>query len=74
MANLPMRPWPCECLADHADWSQHDVFTAIAALNALDQMGKRAEPIKARLRDRPAGTAPHPRYRDYVGRLLQPLD
>jgi hypothetical protein len=58
-------------LADHAQWRE-DIFTAIAALNSLAQLGDRAEPIKARLRKLPAGTAPHQRYEDYVSRLLAP--
>jgi arylsulfatase A-like enzyme len=59
-------------LADHADWSQNDVFVAIAALNALDQFGNAAEPIKAKLRKAPKGRAPHERYESYVPRLLEP--
>ena len=59
-------------LADHADWSQNDVFAAVAALNALDQFGKEAEPIKAKLREAPKGHAPHGRYESYVPRLLEP--
>ncbi len=58
-------------LADHADWSQNDVFTAMAALNSLERLGAEAEPIKARLRSGRAGKAPHGRYQSYVGRLLQ---
>jgi uncharacterized sulfatase len=58
-------------LRDHADSSRHDVFVAIAALNALDQLGDEAEPIKAKLRKSPKGTAPHARYESYVPRLLE---
>lgn len=61
-------------LADHADASRQDVFTAIAALNAIDQLGDEAETIKAALRNQPAGEVPHERYRDYVGRLLKAND
>ncbi len=61
-------------LADHADWSQHEVFTAIMALNALEQLGDEAEPLKAELRNQPAGDAPHQRYQGYVSRLLKPND
>ena len=61
-------------LTDHADASRQDVFTAIAALNAIDQLGDEAETIKAALRDQPVGEVPHERYRDYVGRLLKPND
>jgi len=58
-------------LGDHADWSRGDVFTAIAALNAIEQLDERAEPIKERLRKLPTGKAPDARYRSYVGRLLE---
>jgi uncharacterized sulfatase len=58
-------------LGDHADASRHDVFVAIAALNALDQFGDKAEPIKAKLREAPKFAAPHGRYESYVPRLLE---
>jgi arylsulfatase A-like enzyme len=62
-------------LADHADADRQGVFTAIAALNAIDQLGGiDAEPIKASLRGQSAAEAPHERYRDYVGRLLKAVD
>ncbi len=61
-------------LADHADTSRQDVFTAISALNSIHQLGDDAETIKASLRDQPPGDVPHERYRDYVGRLLKVND
>ncbi len=64
-----------QVLRDHADVGRQDVFTAIAALNAVDQLGvDDAEAIKAELHDRSAGEFPHERYRDYVGRLLKAKD
>lgn len=59
-------------LTDHANANQQGVFVAIAALNAIDHLGDRAEPIRAELRKLPAAGAPHPRYASYVGRLLRP--
>jgi uncharacterized sulfatase len=61
-------------LADHADAGRHGVFAAIAALNALDQLGDEAEPIKALLRKAPPGKPPHERYNSYVPRLLAPRE
>ncbi len=59
-------------LVELADWSRHDVFVPMAALNAIDTLGERAEPLKARLRANAAtGTFPHQRYADYIPRLLQ---
>jgi uncharacterized sulfatase len=58
-------------LADHADSGRHGVFVAIAALNALDQLGQEAEAIKADLRKAPQRKAPHARYESYVPRLLE---
>jgi uncharacterized sulfatase len=61
-------------LADHADASRHGVFVAIAALNAIDQLGERGDAIRQALRKQPAFRSPHPRYDSYVGRLLDPND
>jgi uncharacterized sulfatase len=59
-------------LARHCDWSQNDVFVAIAALNAVDACGGRAGALEPRLRELPRrGPVPHERYREYVGRLLE---
>lgn len=57
-----------------ADWGQHDVFTVMSALNAIDDLGEKAEPISAMLKKLPAkGTAPNERYSSYVARLLADL-
>jgi uncharacterized sulfatase len=59
-------------LEKSADWSQNNVFTAISALNALDETGDKAVDVWTRLRRSPAnGRSPHARYADYVPRLLK---
>jgi hypothetical protein len=59
-------------LEKSADWSQNNVFTAISALNALDETGDKAVDVWTRLRRSPAnGQSPHARYADYVPRLLK---
>lgn len=56
------------------DWSHNDVFTVLAALNALDSLGARVEPQAAAIRALPeTGTAPDPRYASYVPRLLEEI-
>jgi uncharacterized sulfatase len=56
------------------DWSHNDVFTVLAALNALDSLGVRVEPQAAAIRALPeTGTAPDPRYASYVPRLLEEI-
>ena len=56
------------------DWSRNDVFTALAALNALDALGPRAAPVAAAIRRPPGdGDVPDPRYAPYVPRLLEDL-
>ena len=66
-----------EVLKSHADWSQHDVFTVLAALNAIDALGAKAEPIlDAEVAcDFPdhGPTTLIPRHSEYVPRLLEEL-
>ncbi len=58
-------------LAGHADWSKHDVFTVMAALNAIDALGEKAAPLAATLKALPtSGPAPDARFKEYVPRLL----
>jgi arylsulfatase A-like enzyme len=58
-------------LSELADWGRNNVFVAMFALNALDELGERAEPVKAKLRQSPqTGPLPHARYAEYVPRLL----
>ena len=42
-------------LQDHADWSKHDVFTAVAALNAIDALGAKAKIHSVGRRPTPSG-------------------
>lgn len=57
-----------------ANWSQHDVFTSLSALNAIDDLGDKAQPIAAQLKELPAkGESPDPRFNGYVARLLADL-
>jgi arylsulfatase A-like enzyme len=65
---------PLDRLVKLSDWSRQDVFVAMAALNSLDGLEDRAAPAMAEIRQLPTqGKAPHPRYNDYVPRLLQDL-
>jgi arylsulfatase A-like enzyme len=59
-------------LEKSADWSENNVFTAMSALNALDETGDKAADVWTRLRRSPAkGQSPHARYAEYVQRLLE---
>ena len=61
-------------LRDHANANLHGVFVAIAALNSVSQLGPHAEGIRAELRSVRTALAPHPRYGEYVGRLLKTVE
>lgn len=57
-----------------ADWSKNDVFTTMAALNALDALGPKAASLRDRVSRLPAkGPVPDARYSSYVPRLLEDL-
>ena len=57
-----------------ADWSKNDVFTVMAALNAIDALGEKAAPLAATIKALPAaGPTPHARYKEYPPRLLEEL-
>jgi uncharacterized sulfatase len=57
-----------------ADWSKTDVFTSLAALNAIDALGDRAGSLRAILHGIPSqANSPDPRYQSYVPRLLSDL-
>jgi uncharacterized sulfatase len=61
-------------LTDHSDWSKHEVFVCMAALNALDALGVKAKSASDALKSLPIkGKAPDARYSGYVSRLLQDL-
>jgi uncharacterized sulfatase len=64
-----------QLLISRADWSRNEVFVAMAALNAIDALGPVADGWKAILSaSQPRGNTPHPRYADYVPRLLKRPD
>jgi arylsulfatase A-like enzyme len=57
-----------------ADPGKNDVFTAVAALTALEALGLRAKPVAAAIRALPEkGALPDQRYSSYVPRLLTDL-
>ena len=61
-------------LLAEADQTKGNVFTAIAALNALGKLGPKAAPALAALQALPAnGPSPDARYNSYVPRLLEDL-
>lgn len=61
-------------LANLANWSQHDVFTSISALNAIGDLGDKAKPIAEQIKALPAkGESPDARFNGYVSRLLADL-
>lgn len=61
-------------LGQCADWSKNDVFTTMAALNAIEALGEKSAPLAALLKTLPAtGPAPDARFREYVPRLLEEL-
>jgi len=58
-----------------ANWSQHDVFTSMSALNALGDLGDKAKPVADQIKALPAkGASPDGRFSGYVGRLLADLN
>ena len=61
-------------LATHADWAKSDVFTVMAALNALSALGEKAAPLAATIKALPdQGPVSDGRYKEYVPRLLEEL-
>ena len=61
-------------LVNLADWSQHDVFTSMSALNAIGDLGDKAKPIAEQIKALPAkGESPDARFNGYVARLLADL-
>ena len=68
----PDRESALAVLAELGDWGRNSVFVTMAALGALDAIGDSASPLKTTLRRLPQkGAAPHPRYSEYVPRLLE---
>jgi hypothetical protein len=61
-------------LAGYADWTKHNIFAALAALNSLDALGPKAAPLAAVIQSLPTtGPSPHARYDSYVPRLVEDL-
>ncbi len=62
-------------LVNLSNWSQHNVFTSMSALNAIGDLGDKAKPIAAQLKTLPAkGESPDGRFSGYVARLLADLN
>jgi uncharacterized sulfatase len=62
-------------LVELADCDKNDVFVAVAALTALEQLGRKAAPVAAAIRALPTkGKLPDARYSPYVPRLLQDVE
>ncbi len=61
-------------LVQLANWSQHNVFTSMSALNAIGDLGDKAKPVAEQLRTLPKkGESPDGRFSGYVARLLADL-
>ncbi|NBR84449.1 MAG: sulfatase [Proteobacteria bacterium] len=61
-------------LLEQADQTKGNVFTGIAALNALGKLGPKAAPALAAIQALPTnGPSPDARYNSYVPRLLEDL-
>jgi hypothetical protein len=62
-------------LVNLANWSQHNVFTTISALNAIGDLGDKAKLIAEELKKLPAkGESPDGRFAGYAARLLADLN
>lgn len=62
-------------LVNLANWSQHDVFTTMSALNAIGDLGAKAKPIAADIKKLPTkGESPDGRFAGYTARLLADLN
>ncbi len=62
-------------LLQHADWSQHDLFTAMDAITALESLGERLHDHAEAIAKLPTkGDSPHGRYSSYVPRLVQRIN
>lgn len=69
------RPAALTKLVNLANWSQHNVFTSMSALNAIGDLGDKAKPIAEQLKALPAkGESPDGRFSGYVARLLASLN
>ena len=61
-------------LVEHADADRNGVFVAMAALIALDELGRKAAPVADAIKKLPKkAKVPNPRYSPYVPRLSEDL-
>ena len=61
-------------LLRHADFNNSSAYTAVAALNAVDRLGKKAEPIREEVLDVPLpGQETPKRAREYARRMIDHL-
>ncbi len=61
-------------LGEWANWKNNDVFTVMAALNAIGALDEKAAPLAATIKALPDnGPAPHARFKEYPPRLLEEL-
>jgi hypothetical protein len=68
------RQLAAKALVQLADWSKHDVFTVMAALGTIDPWDPRDRSLAEQLLRLPTtGPLPHPRYANYVPRLIETL-
>jgi uncharacterized sulfatase len=63
-----------EVLGPFGDWSKHEVFVSMAALNAIDSLGRKAMPLRADIDRFPdKGPVPDARYTPFVPTLLKSI-
>jgi uncharacterized sulfatase len=63
-----------QVLVEHGNWDKNDVFSTIAALNALDALGAKAAPMAETIKALPTkGKVPDPRYLPFVPNLLKSI-
>ncbi|WP_406694918.1 sulfatase-like hydrolase/transferase [Singulisphaera sp. Ch08] len=61
-------------LSGLGDWSKNNFFVTMSALNGIGALGEKAAPLRESIRQfAPNGSSPHPRYANYVPRLLEEL-
>lgn len=61
-------------LGRHAPWDRNNVFVAMAALTAIDNLGAKAAALRPAVPTWPAeGSAPDDRYQPYVPQLLRSI-
>ena len=67
-------PKVLEVLIDSADMKKHNVWTAMLALNAIDELDEKAAPLLARVKALPQKSPSAPqRYRSYTPALIKKI-